>query len=386
MKRRTFMGAGASLSLLGQTSAFGAAGQPSHRRLLVILLRGGMDGLTAIPPIGEPRLVQVRQALVPAMPLPGNGFFGLHPALPTFAGLIAKGEAVGVHATGFDYRGRSHFEGQDIMQSGVSKPFASATGWLGRAMQKAKLGSGVAVSIPMPLILRGDPAVDTEYPTWLASPPGSTYSLVNEMWARDPQLAGLGVGAVNSKMEMAANQPTTQAYIDNISSPTRLGQLAGQRMAPNAGPVVGLIDLVGFDTHAGQGAEQGQHADKLKMVDDIILAYKDAVGEGWKDSLVVTVTEFGRTVSQNGSAGTDHGWGSCILAAGGLVRTAGIVADWPGLDPRQLHEGRDLPVTVDARAVYAEMMGTVFGLSAAQIQNGILPHTPHPLTRKLFRA
>lgn len=386
MKRRTFMGAGATLSLLGHANAFGAAVQPAHRRLLVILLRGGMDGLTAVPPIGEPRLAQVRQALVPAVPLPGDSFFGLHPALPTFAGLVAKGEAVAVHATGFDYRGRSHFEGQDIMQSGVSKPFASATGWLGRAMQKAKVGAGVAISIPMPLILRGDPAVDTEYPTWLASPPRSTYSLVNEMWARDPQLAGLGVGAVGGKMEMAANQPTTQAYIDNISSPTRLGQLAGQRMASNAGPVVGLIDLVGFDTHAGQGAGQGQHADKLKMVDDIIQAYRQAVGEGWKDSLVITVTEFGRTVSQNGSAGTDHGWGSCILAAGGLVRTAGIVADWPGLDPRQLYEGRDLPVTVDARAVYAEMMGSIFGLSAAQIQEGVLPHTPHPLTRKLFRV
>jgi uncharacterized protein (DUF1501 family) len=385
MKRRTFLGASATLSLAGAQSVLGATPHP-HRRLLVILLRGGMDGLSAIPPIGEAGLAQIRPGLVPKTLLPGTSFFAVHPALPTFAGLLAKGEAVAVHATGFDYKGRSHFEGQDIMQSGLTKPFTSSSGWVGRAMQKARVGSGVAISIPMPLILRGDPTVDTEFPTWLTAPPRKTYDLVTAMWARNPELAGLSVGNGAGKMEMAANLEPTKTNIDNLTSPTRLAQLAGQRMAPDSGPIVGLIDLVGFDTHAAQGADQGQSAVMLKMIDDIILTYKDAVGDGWKDSLVITVTEFGRTVSQNGTGGSDHGWGGCILAAGGLVQTAGVIADWPGIDSAKLFEGRDLAVTVDARAVYAEVLRSVFGLSAAHVQDGVLQHTPHTLTQKLFKS
>ena len=136
MQRRHFLGAGASLTLAGHPLM--AAAQSSNtfaqRRLLVLMLRGGMDGLCAIPPTGDPQLQALRANLVPAQLLRGNDFFGVHPVLPTFASLMAQGQAVAVHATGFGYTGRSHFEGQDIMQSGVAKPYASASGWLGRAM------------------------------------------------------------------------------------------------------------------------------------------------------------------------------------------------------------------------------------------------------------
>jgi uncharacterized protein (DUF1501 family) len=152
------------------------------------------------------------------------------------------------------------------------------------------------------------------------------------------------------------------------------------------GPMVWLIDFDGFDTNASQGAAEGNHATKLKMVDDVLKAFREAMGPRWHNTLVLTVTEFGRTAAENGTTGTDHGWGSCILAAGGLVKTAGVVADWPGLAKANLYEGRDLAVTVDAAAVYAQALQTVFGLSAAQIQDGVLSYKPHPLTQALFQA
>lgn len=204
MRRRTLLGWGATLTLAGSPAVSQLADAQRHRRLLVLLLRGAMDGLTALPPTGDPELMALRSRLVPERLLPGNDFFGVHPVLPTFAELLAQGQAAAVHATGFDYRGRSHFEGQDLMQSGVAKPYTSASGWLGRAMEQAALGSGVAISIPMPLLLRGDVGAETQYPSWMQPPPPSTYALVSELWQTSPELAELGQRMSRSRRDAAA--------------------------------------------------------------------------------------------------------------------------------------------------------------------------------------
>jgi uncharacterized protein (DUF1501 family) len=388
MQRRHFLGAGASLTLAGSPLLAGA--QTHHtaygqRRLLVLMLRGGMDGLCAIPPTGDPRLQALRGNLVPGELLRGNDFFGVHPALPTLAALMTQGQAVAVHATGFGYTGRSHFEGQDIMQSGVTKPYASASGWLGRAMEKAQLGAGVAISIPMPLILRGDSKSETQFPTWMPAPPADTYALIEQLWQGHPELAALGSRLRSGRTQADMAGAPTPAF-DNRKSAAGLAHEAALRMQASDGPMVGLIDFNGFDTHAAQGAGEGVHATRLKQVDDAIRSFRQSMGPRWDDCLVLTVTEFGRTAAENGTTGTDHGWGGCILAAGGLVRTAGVVADWPGLETARLFEGRDLTVTVDAAAVYAQALHSVFGLSAAQVQDGVLSHRPHALTQTLFRA
>jgi uncharacterized protein (DUF1501 family) len=344
-----------------------------------------MDGLTAIPPVGDPQLRTLRGNLVPDNLLRGNDFFGVHPVLPTFAKLMEQGQAVAVHATGFAYTGRSHFEGQDIMQSGVAKAYTSASGWLGRAMEKASLGGGVAISIPMPLILRGDSKSETQFPSWMQAPPVSTYALVNQLWAQSPELAELGQRLSAGRKDAGMAGPMTGAF-EQRKSAAGLAREAALRMQLADGPMVGLIDFGGFDTHATQGAAEGIHATKLKQVDDVLKAFQESMGPRWNDTLVLTVTEFGRTAAENGTTGTDHGWGSCILAAGGLVKNAGVVADWPGLEKTQLFEGRDLKVTVDAAAVYAQALQTVFGLSATQIQDNVLTHRAHPLTQGLFRS
>lgn len=392
MHRRHFLGAGASLTLAGspwRATAQNANPAVGQRRLLVLMLRGAMDGLTAIPPTGDPLLLSLRGPLVPEQLLRGNDFFGVHPMLPTFAALMAQGQAVALHATGFAYNGRSHFEGQDIMQSGVLKPYASASGWLGRAMEKAQVGAGVAISIPMPLILRGDSKSETQFPTWMKAPPPATYALIEQLWQGSPELAAWGARLRSARVEASMDAGMVGAatpVFEQRKSAAGLAHEAALRMLAADGPMVGLIDFHGFDTHAAQGAAEGVHASRLKQVDDAIKAFAQTMGPRWDDSLVLTVTEFGRTVAENGTTGTDHGWGSCILAAGGLVKTAGVVADWPGLASARLFEGRDLAVTIDAAAVYAQALQSVLGLSAAQVQDGVLRHRPHVLAANLFRA
>jgi uncharacterized protein (DUF1501 family) len=255
-------------------------------------------------------------------------------------------------------------------------------------MDKAQLGTGVAISIPMPLLLRGDARSETQFPSWMQAPPAATYDLVNQLWAANTDLAGLGQRLVNGRREsgMAGMAGNTTPGFEQRKSAAGLAREAALRMQAVDGPMVGLIDFNGFDTHATQGAAEGIHATKLKQVDDVLKAFRDTMGPRWADTLVLTVTEFGRTAAENGTTGTDHGWGSCILAAGGLVKTAGVVADWPGLDKARLFEGRDLAVTVDAAAVYAQALQTVFGLRAAQVQDGVLKHAPHALTPGLFKT
>jgi uncharacterized protein (DUF1501 family) len=383
MKRREFVKFSASLTLAG-AAPWANSAQPSQaKRLLVIMLRGGMDGLAAIPPFADADIGSLRSELLPSNLLAGNQFFGIHPALPTFAELMAAGQATAIHATGFGYTGRSHFEGQDIMQSGIMKPYSSASGWLGRAMRTAQSKGGVAISIPMPLILRGDAASETQYPSWMQVPPKATYELVSQLWANVPELKPYAARLLQAdNIRLAAdgtpepNQQRRTAY--------SLAKEAAQKMQLPGGPVVGVLDFNGFDTHAGQGAAEGVNATKLKQIDDALRGYREGIGAKWGQSLVITVTEFGRTVSVNGTLGTDHGWGSCILAAGGLVKARGIVSQWPGLKKSQLFERRDLKVTVDALAVYADAVQSVFGLPPEVIQKEVFSYARDSFDTRLF--
>lgn len=387
MDRRSFLRVSASLTLAGPAMAAQTVSAYRQRRLLVLLLRGGMDGLSAIPPLGDSALGPLRASLVAQNLLPSdNDFFGIHPVLPHFAQLMRQGQAMAVHATNFLYTGRSHFEGQDVMQSGILKPYVSGSGWLGRAMERARLGSGVAISIPMPLLLRGDGVAETRYPNWMAKPSPAGYALLEELWSSDSQLAPYGRALQASNQLPVSNaMGSAGASYGAKRSPAGLAREAAQAMSAQDGPMVGLIDFNGFDTHANQGADEGLHATKLAMVNEVIAAFQSGMGSAWQDCLVLTLTEFGRTAAENGTTGTDHGYGSAILAAGGLVQRAGVVADWPGLANKSLFEGRDLAVTVDAASVYAQALQSVFGLEPAQIQNGVLQYKPNPRIQGLFR-
>lgn len=389
MRRRSFIvaqGLTAGLSLSGLPTAR-ASEEVDPPRLLMVLLRGGMDGLAAVSPVGDRDLAALRPSIGLSQPLPLTADFALHPALQTAHQLWQAGQLVIVHATGFAYTGRSHFEGQNVMQSGVMVPYSSPSGWVGRAMQAAGLAGGVAISIPMPLILRGDPAAASEFPNWMAPPRPALSADVQRLWARDPMLFPFVRGLAEDTLSASSGRRLNlrPSEFQEARSPANLARLAAERMREASGPRVGLIDIEsGFDTHASQGADSGVHATKLQEFDSILQAFREAMGVAWARSLVITVTEFGRTVAENGTTGTDHGVGSCVMLAGGLLKRARVVADWRGLRRESLFEGRDLPATIDACAVYAQVLQRIFGLSLAQIQSGVLSHRPHPLLSDLL--
>jgi uncharacterized protein (DUF1501 family) len=385
MQRRQFMqAAGATtLTFAGFQPAWAQidAAQP---RLLVVLLRGGMDALASVPPVGEAGFSALRPSIAVQNVLRLDGSFGLHPAFAHLHQLWGQGQLAIVHSTGFSYAGRSHFEGQDVMQSGMAKPYTSATGWLGRAMQTARVAGGVSISIPMPLILRGNPESSTQFPNWMPALTPAVADALEALWSQDPMLS-LYAPIVRAEAAAQRQSGMNGKGFAHARSLPELGRLAGQEMAMPQGPRVGLIDFThGFDTHASQGADQGGLADQLGQLDRLVQNYQQAMGPMWANALVVTVTEFGRTVAENGTTGTDHGVGSCCLMAGGLVQGAKVFSDWRGLGKEQLFEGRDLPPSIDVAAVYARVIERVFQLTPSAIQAQVIAHQPHSALKGLL--
>ena len=387
MQRRHWLQQGAALHLAAALWPHAArAGQEESvqgRRLLVVMLRGAMDGLCAVPAVGDPQLLPLRERLVAHPLLPLSADFALHPRLAEWHQAWQAGQLAIVHATSFAYRGRSHFEGQDIMQTGRAVPYASGTGWLGRALQASGLGSAVALSIPMPLLLRGHDRSDTRMATWLPTPPAALMQRVGREWAEDPVLAAYAL-ALPTAQTSPAGAPMNEP-LGIRRSPWGLAREAGRAMQASEGPRVGLIDLHGFDTHASQGGAEGTHADRLGALNDVLRGFREGIGERWQEALVVTLTEFGRTAQENGTTGTDHGWGSAILMAGGLVPRSQVVADWPGLARAQLFEGRDLQVTTDAATVYAQVLHSVLGLPPERVAREVMAFNPAHWREGLLR-
>jgi uncharacterized protein (DUF1501 family) len=365
ISRRSFLKTSAILTFAALPDlSFGA--EVGNGRLLVILLRGGMDGLFAMPPVGDPSLKGRRLHLMPDGLLTLDGTFALHPSLTNVHEIYQKGEALLVHGVSYPYTGRSHFEGQDIMETGILPGYSSPTGWLGRALDVTGY-QALAMSLPLPLILRGKAQAESRYPSWISRPPAGVYEQLGELWLADVHMASVGrqlaAGTTSpAGMEMALG-------IGQEADLASLAQTAGSRLRAADGPRVAVLDHVGFDTHSGQ---PGQHSQKLRDVDQAIGAFRLAIGDAWKETLVVTVTEFGRTVAENGSWGTDHGWGTCVFVLGGALRKGGVVADWPGLKKKDLFEGRDLKATIDARSLYAAMVSTTLGIDPERVRRDVL--------------
>ena len=328
---------------------------PTEKRLLVVLLRGGMDGLASVPPLGDKNLSKIRKDILVNGANDLDGFFGINPSLRFLGSEYHKGRAAFVHATSFPYTGRSHFDGQNIMETGFEQAYAVTSGWVGRAMNAAGFSS-LAVSLPIPIILRGNDVNSNYFPTNFQKAGKSVYNDVKKMWQNDPQLAGLLDPIIGRQMHYGGRGDTRE-----------LVSFAAKEMHKPDGPRVGLLEFEGFDTHALQGNEHGHHAEILAELDGVLEGFKREMGDLYDHTVVVTVTEFGRTASENGTQGTDHGWASAIFLAGGLVKGKQVISDWPGLGSKDLYEGRDLLMTIDARDVYAEVIKTVFDLDDEEI-------------------
>ena len=360
MERRDFLkGTLGTLYMMASPNMALPDTNPTEKRLLVVLLRGGMDGLASIPPLGDKNLSKIRKDILVNGANDLDGFFGINPSLRFLGSEYHKGRAAFVHATSFPYTGRSHFDGQNIMETGFEQAYAVTSGWVGRAMNAAGFSS-LAVSLPIPIILRGNDVNSNYFPTNFPKAGKSVYKDVKEMWQNDPQLAGLLDPIIGRRMQHGGRGDTRE-----------LVSFAAKEMHKPDGPRVGLLEFEGFDTHALQGNEDGHHAEILAELDGVLEGFKRQMGDLYDNTVVVTVTEFGRTASENGTQGTDHGWASAIFLAGGLVKGKQVISDWPGLGSKDLYEGRDLLMTIDARDVYGEVVKTVFDLNDEDIARDV---------------
>lgn len=358
-RRHLLAGAAGSAALSFPVFAFGQA-QATDKRLLVIILRGGMDGLSALAPVGDPSYASARGRL--ALSRNGQGAalalddtFALNAHLPKMHALYGAGELLPIHACATAYRERSHFDAQNVLESGAPAPFARTEGWLNRALgalPHARREMGMALSAQAPLILRGPTNVATWSPSTLPDVDNDTMSRLLSLYqARDPALAQALTAA------MSANNVAMNAGADDMNragprSITPIAQIAARFLKDDSGPIAAVMEVGGWDTHANQGIEQGPLARGLSSLDDGLEAFKQEMGPAWANTVVIIATEFGRTVAPNGANGTDHGTGMAAFLAGGAVRGGRVLADWPGLGHEALYEGRDLRPTTDLRSVF----------------------------------
>jgi uncharacterized protein (DUF1501 family) len=386
ISRRDFLKGTATSLFLAGFNLPALATSSRKKNLVVIMLRGGMDGLCAVPVIGDKNFEKRRKSILIEDTIKLNSDFALHPRLIGFNKCWNENTGSIVHATSIPYKQRSHFEGQNLMESGGRVPYQEKTGWVGRAMKLANLqGNGLALSLPMPLLLRGIPKNNNYFPTWGRLPRKDTLDLLKSVYAdssedellqmmdfikkrKDEQMMGGTGGGDRQKNKNLARQ-------------------AAKYLRKSDGPRVAVFEVNGFDTHAAQGGVDGTHTECLVEMDEIINNLRDNLQEAYKDTIILTVTEFGRTIKQNGGNGTEHGYGTAIFMAGGLLKKSQVHTDWPGLKRKEMYEGRDLNATIDARSVYASAMSTVFDLDFKRIQKDVFwGEDLQNLSDKLFKA
>ena len=345
-------------------------------RFLTIVLRGALDGLAVVAPVGDPDWGKLRgdKALLltgstPALPL--DGFFALNPAMPNLHRLYQAGQATIVHAVATPYRERSHFDGQDVLESGVPKPGAADTGWLNRTLAALEPGGqadphprqAFAVGPITPLVVRGPAPVLSWVPPKLPPVGDDTTMRLLDLYSHtDPTFARvleerIGLAAI-ARADAMNSEPGEERPAIQGGGIAQLRSYfadaagaAAKFLAEPEGPRVGALAFDGWDTHVNEGIDKGRLANLLGALDGALAAIETNMGEAWHETVVVLITEFGRTAHINGNDGTDHGTATVALLAGGALKGGRVIADWPGLKEADLYEKRDLKPTADLRAV-----------------------------------
>jgi uncharacterized protein (DUF1501 family) len=348
----------ASLGLTGSSGLSWAASADAlgDRRLVFVILRGGLDGLTAVPAIGDPAFEATRGAL--ALPshgdgaaLPLNDLFGLHPLLPQMHAMYRQRELLVVHATATPYRERSHFDAQNLLESGGIAPFALDSGWLNRALHQVAPGrtdAAMAIGPTLPLVLRGPASVSNQAP---AHPRRVDDDLIERIARMYAPHAALSAALERARATLATTRRAGAPSDASAPALVLSAQAAARLLALDAGPRVAVLEADGYDSHATQASPVGIPARELRRLDAALAALREGLGAHWQRTLVIVATEFGRTVAPNGSGGTDHGTAAAMFLAGGTVAGGRVIADWPGLRRSDQHEQRDLKATTDSFAV-----------------------------------
>jgi uncharacterized protein (DUF1501 family) len=398
----TSLFAGAT-SLMASRLAF--ANAPTDSRFVFVLLRGALDGLSAVPPIGDPDYAALRGQIAltrrgenAALPL--DALFGLHPALGFLHESFRAKELAVFHAIAMPYRERSHFDAQNVLESGDAKPYGSTSGWINRALTALPLDNsreaGVALGANVPLAMRGPAEVASWSPTRISALDDSTLARITDLYARDPVLSRRLADALQSDAiatsALSAADDGAEMGDAMLAQAAAAGDAEKVKKAVNArydetaraaanflkrddGPRVAMFDTSGWDTHANEGAASGQLATRLRALDSSLRTLKESLGPVWEKTAVLVATEFGRTAAINGTRGTDHGTGAAAFLLGGAVNGGRVIADWPGLARANLFENRDLKPTRDLRTVMKGVLADHLGVATAALNSQIFPNS-----------
>jgi uncharacterized protein (DUF1501 family) len=363
LTRRHFMAAGGAALLTPLAGRLSLAAAAGDNRLVVVILRGGMDGLDVVRPVGDPAFAALRPDAMAEANVALDGRFAMHPALADLSPLFTARELSFIHAVATPYRNRSHFEGQDILEQGGTVD-GLGDGWLNRLLQLVPDAHAVDISAGDSMLLTGKMPVKNWYPDTRINLAGDSLQFLQMLYAGDPQLAGSLAEVVTEKaagMQDAAGDPGI--------SDADLARLAARFL--NGDARIAAFSITGWDTHINQ---QPRLARLLASLAKTIIALRDGLGGNWKRTAVVMCSEFGRTARINGSGGTDHGTGGLAILAGGLLASGAggrVLGRWPGL--ADLYEDRDLQPTTDVRRYLGSLASELYRLKPARVADVAFP-------------
>lgn len=407
INRRDFLCAAAMSGGLLMTSRVAFAGGGARPRFVFIILRGALDGLTAVPPYGDPHYAQLRGEVAIAAPGASNGalkldgLFGLHPSLTFLAESYGARELIVFHAMATPYRERSHFDGQDVLENGYSRAHAVQTGWINRALaalppeRSAKRGElGIALGQNVPLVMRGAAPVASWSPSHLAALDEDTLQRITDLYHTDPLLSQRLAEALATQTvaDAAQNAPAMTDAEENpqaaqaqlLAQPEQgkgksgaayqeIVHAAAGFLRSEDGPRIAVFDALGWDTHANEGGAQGQLSGRLANLDAGLRLLKEELGPAWRDTVVMIATEFGRTAAVNGTRGTDHGTAAAAFLLGGAVKGGRVIADWPGLTDRSLYQGRDLAPTLSLHSALKGVLSEHLAVPTQALETSVFP-------------
>ncbi|MCY0858334.1 DUF1501 domain-containing protein [Cupriavidus sp. D39] len=362
--RRDFLRAAGGAAAMLALPRLTLASVDSDRRFVFVIQRGAADGLNTVIPYADPGYARLRGALAidAAQAIKLDGTFALHPALTETARMYSAGQALFVHAVASPYRERSHFDGQNVLETGGAAPYQVKDGWMNRlvSLLPKRPDNAIAFAPTVPAALRGPVEVGSYAPSALPSAPDDLLTRVGQLYEMDAQLHPLWNAAMQAR-GLAGDAGARQ-------DPASLGRLAAGFLARADGPRIAMIETGGWDTHSAQAPRL---AARLKALDTMLAALRDGLGPAWDRTTVLVATEFGRTAAANGTGGTDHGTGAVAMLVGGAVKGGRVMADWPGLGQGALYQGRDLAPTMGLDGLIAAAAGQSFGLDEGRV-GGVL--------------
>jgi uncharacterized protein (DUF1501 family) len=365
LDRRHFLSAVAAL-LAAPRISFAQA--TTDRRFIFILQRGAADGLNTLIPYADPAYATLRGALAidPSTAARLDGSFALHPALGELATLYRAGQASFFHAVASSYRERSHFDGQNVLETGGKAPYQLKDGWMNRlvALLSRPAKDAIAFAPTVPMALRGAVAVPSYAASNLPEANEDLMLRVEQLYADDAQLHSLWSAALEAR-SMAGEMDGAKRQ-----NPLETGRMAANFLARADGPRIAMIETGGWDRPSGQN---GRLAGQLRNLDQLVSGLHQGLGPAWDQTVILVATEFGRTAAANGTGGTDHGTGAAAMLLGGAVQGGRVLADWPGLAPADLFEGRDLRPTLALETLIAQTCAEAFRVEPGKVARALFP-------------